>query len=175
MNLRLVLIEPTSNTADWEIDRPARGVVLINVEVVGLHEPAPLHWRVGTWVKPPLDIRLDREGRFIGFQFVFQDEKVPEEASRNLPAPTAGLPVFDTQHWPTDRYLDRKSEVSASRLTGRELLLRFGNERFVQHVCLVAPALSMGFADDDELIEIRLGPLPSEDWESLDTLSMGES
>lgn len=171
MNLRLARIELGRHRAAWDVESPTRGVVLINVEVVGINERVPLHWRVGTWTKPPLDIHLDREGRFVGFQFVLQDERVPEGNSPDLPTPTVGLPIFDIQHWPSGRYLDRESHVAVNRLPGRELLLQLGDDRPTRHVCLLASGLAIGFASDGELNEIRLGPLPGENWDLIDAFA----
>src|SRR5918996_4765799 len=108
LKLRLAGSESSRGEATWSIESPTPGVVLIDVNVVGANRRPPLHWRTGTWQKPPLDISLDREGRLIGFQFVLQDERVKEGVATDLPAPKACWPIFDVANWPKDRYLDDK-------------------------------------------------------------------
>ena len=168
--LRLARIETVSCDAIWRIESPTPGVVLIDVHVVGIEEAVPLHWRTGTWSKPPLDVSLDREGRLVGFQFVLQDERVREGIPLDFPVPKLGLPVFDVEDWPSDRYADVKSALEAFRLEGSELELRLGDES-VRQACQVGSSLFMTFGDHDRLSAIRLGPLSVEDWEAIDAFS----
>lgn len=169
--MRLARVESHSGVVVTNIESPTPGVVLIDVHVVGRTEGVPLHWRIGTWTKPPLDIRLDRDGRLIGFQFVLQDERVPEAPTPDLPIEGIGLPIFDVEDWHSDGYLDQTSDVTAHRLAGLELLLGVQSEQIGRHVYRVAPDLAMAFADDGRLAEIRLGPLSLEDWGSIDAFS----
>ncbi len=169
--LRLARIETVPCDAIWSIESPTPGVVLIDVHVVGIEEAVPLHWRTGTWTKPPLDLSLDREGRLVGFQFVLQDERVREGISSDFPSPEVGLPLFDIEDWPSDRYADVKSALEAFRLAGSELELRLGDELSVRQVCQVGSSLFMAFGDHDRLSAIRLGPLSVEDWEAIDAFS----
>jgi hypothetical protein len=153
---------------------PLLGVVLINVNVVGEKDPAPLHWRVGTWGKPPLDVALDQQGQLVGFQFVLQDEQVPVRELRELPPSESGAPRFDIENWPTARYLDVSSAVMVHRTTEGELVLHLGDEP-IERGCRLGPDLSMGFTAVGALTEIRLGPLPLDDWEAIDAFSLADT
>jgi hypothetical protein len=169
--LQLARIERVPCDAYWSIESPTPGVVLIDVHVAAIEESVPLHWRTGTWTKPPLDISLDREGRLVGFQFVLQDERLREGTSSDLPSPEVGLPVFNIEDWPPDRYADESSPVDCVRLAGGELQLRLADEFSVRHVCQIGSGLFMAFGDDGGLRAIRLGPLSVEDWEAIDAFS----
>jgi hypothetical protein len=89
----------------------------------------------------------------------------------DLPSTEVGLPIFDTDSRPSDRYIDEESSVSAIRLAGGELVVRLGNEQPLRRICQVGSDLFMGFSDDRVLKEVRLGPLSADDWEDIDAFS----
>jgi hypothetical protein len=169
MMLRLVRLEDATPKIVWRIESPVPGVVLIDVDV-GSREPVPLHWRAGTWTKPPLDVFLDSEGHLAGFQLVLQDERVALSKGSNAPLLESGLPVFDTTLWPADRYLDEHMKVSTVRLSTGELVVGIGEDDRVMKVYQVGTGLTIGLVRD-VLVEIRLGPLTVDDWDSINAFS----
>lgn len=174
MRLRLVRTDPGPRAATLSIETPTPGVVLIDVALEGQAPSAPLHWRAGTWSKPPLDLSLDDQGRPVGLQFVLQDERVPTGHWTVFPDPEEGLPLFDIGDWPSERYCDETMSVEASRLSGGELALRLGDPQPLGHACEVAPGVLMGFTHAGDLAEIRLGPFDEEDWASIHAFSYVE-
>lgn len=174
MSLRLLRTVPATPEAMWAIETPTPGVVLIDVAVGGAHSAVPLHWRVGTWAKPPLDVFFDEEGRLLGFQFVLQDERIPRAEWPLLPHAETATPIFDVENWPPERYLDETAAVTASRLSGEELSLRVGEPRQLTRACQVDVGLVVAFCGDGALAEMRLGPLPRDDWEAIDAFSLVE-
>lgn len=174
MTLRLLRTEPGPRVATWSIETPTPGVVLIDVTIERQAASAPLHWRAGTWSKPPLDLALDDEGRLVGLQFVLQDERVAAGQWTVFPDPEEGLPVFDIQGWPSERYCDETMPVEASRLSGYKLALRLGDRQPLAGSCAVASGVVMGFTDASTLAEIRLGPFDQEDWAAIDAFSYVE-
>jgi hypothetical protein len=167
-------MEATALVATWSIETPTPGVVLIDVAIGGQQTPVPLHWRVGTWVKPPLDLSLDHEGHLVGMQFVLQDERVQAGQWSVLPDEEIAVPVFNVENWPAERYRDETMAVGASRLSGGELALRIGEAGDLTRACRTKGGLLVAFGADDSLAEIRLGPLSSEDWEAIDAFSFVE-
>jgi hypothetical protein len=99
-----------------EIVKPTEGVILLNVFVGGPYPlQPPLHWLVGNWKKPPLDIEIDpQEGSVRALQFVIQDERffplvsVPVTVKDYL-----GIPKIDIADWPSNRYLEETAAVTA--------------------------------------------------------------
>jgi hypothetical protein len=172
--LRLVRTDPGSHHAIWSIESPTPGVVLINLAIDGMSEPVPLHWRAGTWTKPPLDVELDARGRLVGLQFVLQDERVPVGEGSVLPERDTALPIFDVTAWPHDRYLDEKIPVVANRLRGGELALLIGDRLPLTKAIQIGSSLTLAFANSGRLAEIRLGPLSGDDWEAIDAFSTGD-
>ncbi len=171
VSLQLRQTKPATVRATWGIQTPTIGVVIIDVVIDESETPLPLHWRVGTWVKPPLDLSIDHDGRLVGIQFVLQDERVQPGHSSGLPDPAVAVPVFNVENWPIDRYRDEAMVVDACRLSGGELLLRVGEARDLTRACRTSRELVVAFDQDDSLAEIRLGPLSREDWEVIDTFS----
>lgn len=173
--LRMVRAEQGAQDSIWSIESPTPGVVLIDVAIGGDPPAVPLHWRAGTWRKPPLDLALDAQGQLLSLQFALQDEHVAPGVSSVLPELEASVPTFDVANWPEDRYLDEKVPVVATRLVGGELSLKIGKG---EHVVDRAPELDSGlvlaFPSDDRLAEIRLGPLAPEDWRVIDAFSFVE-
>ncbi|MEX2555047.1 MAG: hypothetical protein WEB06_05390 [Actinomycetota bacterium] len=174
MSLRLLRTELGPRAATWSIETPTPGVVLIDVTIEGQTASAPLHWRAGTWSKPPLDLTLDDQGRLVALQFVLQDERVAAGQWTVFPDFDEGLPVFDIAGWPSERYRDETVPVEASRLSGGELALRLGDPQPLGRACGVGSALVMGFTDASTLAEIRLGPLDQDDWAAINAFSYVE-
>ncbi len=167
--LRLKGLEAPVPQVPWRVESPTPGVVL--VEVVLGSDAAPLHWRVGLWDKPPLDISMDRSGRLLGVQFVLQDERVDRNgAVAERAVNDSGRPVFEVTSWPEDRYLDVEAAVVATRTSAGSLVLRIGDVGDVDRAVLVGDGLVLGLRAD-ALVEITIGPLGVEDWEAIDAFS----
>jgi hypothetical protein len=170
--VRVVAVAPdVEGTVGWRIESPTVGVVLVDVGLGGDRDPAPLHWRAGEWSKPPLDLAIDPlSGRLQALQFVLQDERVPVEEVAPLPAGQQGVPVFEVAGWPADRYRDVRCPVAAIRSQAGELVLRLSRGG-VANACRVRGGLAIGYDRDDDLCEIRVGPLAGDEWESIDSFS----
>lgn len=167
--LRLKGLEAPLSRVGCNVESPTPGVVL--VELVLGSDRAPLHWRVGLWDKPPLDISMDASGRLLGVQFVLQDERVErDDTATESGASESGRPVFDVATWPDDRYLDVEAPVTAVRTPEGTLVLRIGDVGNVDRVLLVGDGLAVGVRAD-ALAEVRIGPLTVEDWEAIDAFS----
>ena len=171
--LRMVGIEPYSGRpVSWSIECPVPGVVLINLNLVSALHPAPFHWRVGTWRKPPLDIEIEpSSGCLQAIQFALQDEQVPLVAVASLPAGKSGLPVFDTGDWPIDRYLDVHGQVTAIRTPADQLGLFVSSGETTSTSQI--PGLVLGYDHNSNVHEIRIGPLADEDWDAIVAMSVG--
>lgn len=171
--LRLASHLEDRGEASCRVESPVPGVVLIDVSLGGAGFPAPLHWRAGDWTKPPLDVSLTPDGRVVGFQFVLQDERVPEEdVTAQRQVKWAGTPVFVVDGWPTDRYCDERLVVSPVRSLTGELVLRLGGAGPALEWGEVSAGLLFGFAGD-QLVEIVVGALDTDDWASVGAFSLG--
>ncbi len=172
MTIQLVRVEPEARTVAWSVQSPTPGVVLLDFTIEGRAPWAPLHWRAGLWSKPPLDLSLDAAGQLVALQFALQDERVLPGEATLLAAPETGLPVFDVNEWPSERYRDEKIPVEPIRTSSGDLVVRIGPPRPLARVCGVVPGLLMAFTDVGNLAEIRLGPLDREDWAAIDAFSL---
>lgn len=172
--VRVCEIDPAAgNSISWRVESPVPGVVLIDASVIGVRAPAPLHWRIGLWDKPPLDLEIDpMTGRLQGLQFVLQDERVAVGDIPEIAEVVRGLPIFDVSEWPSDRYIDERREVSAVRARSDELILRVGQDPAAS-ASRIPGQLVIGYGQDGGLTQIRLGPLDREEWEGIDALSVG--
>ncbi len=172
----LRIISCSSELADevsWRVESPVPGVVLIDVSVGPGGCAVPLHWRAGDWTKPPLDVSLSPQGRIEAVQFVLQDERVGRVSMRvQRPVAQSGTAVFAVDDWAADRYLDERIEVSAARSGTDELVLRIGDPPVDLEYCSAGAGLLLGF-DRDELVEIVLGPLSLDEWDSVGAFSLG--
>lgn len=167
--LRLKDLESPLSRVACNVESPTPGVVLVEVGLGS--DPAPLHWRAGSWDKPPLDISMDASGRLLAVQFVLQDEWVERDGTATERAPSElGRPVFDVSSWPDDRYLDVEASVTAVRTPEGTLVLRIGEVGDVDRVVLVGEGLAVCLRAD-ALVEVRIGPLDVEDWEAIDAFS----
>ncbi len=167
MLLKSVLKSSVAVPIRWSVDCPASGVVILDVTVGDGVSAVPVHWRAGDWTKPPLDLRLSRAGVVEQIQFVFQDESV-DAGDLLLPAgPEAGLPIFDLDGWPEDRYLDARVAVKTQRLPSGELYAAIGDSR-PERVVSVTRGLRFGFDSSDQLAAIALGPLSSSEWQVIE-------
>lgn len=167
--LRLKAKEAPLPQVPWRIESPTPGVVL--VEAVLDTDRAPLHWRVGQWDKPPLDLWMDASGRLLGVQFALQDERVgPEDTTADKPVDDHGRPVFDVSSWPEDRYIDTEAPVVAARAREGTLALRIGDCGQIDRLLQVGDGLAVGLRTS-ALATVRLGPLSAEDWETIDAFS----
>jgi len=171
--LKLIDANPIGSDASWTIECPVPGVVIINVTVGRSLTPVPLHWRAGTWEKPPLDVFLNEEGQLVGMQFVIQDEHL-ELGFGEMPVKAkTGAPRFDVSFWPTDRYKDETISVSAKRVPGGELVLHIGDKEPIRQSYETSPGFVLSFGRSDQLMRIQIGPLTSDDWADIDSFSLG--
>jgi hypothetical protein len=151
----------------WTLDAPARGVVILDVEVGDATSDVPLHWRAGDWTKPPLDLRLNTAGFVQGIQLVFQDEVV--EAGEAILPPSElsmGLPAFDVSDWPDDRYVDVLLPLRTFKFRSGELYTAIGGDPPSKSLSVVS-SLRFDFDSTNQLVGIALGPLSPVDWEQV--------
>lgn len=120
--------EPTP-AVEVSVYTPTTGVAIVDVKVGAESTPAPLHWPAGDWTKPPLDISLSEIGRVEGVQVVFQDEVIDTADAALSTDVDVGVPLFDVDEWPADRYLDARLNVRASRLASGHLLVTIDDDR----------------------------------------------
>lgn len=151
----------------WIVESPARGVVNV-VMVVGDDFPAaPLHFRVGDWSKPPVDISISEDGAILGFQVVLQDEIVAV-------APGAlgeshigiGCPRLDVTQFPDDRYWDERSDVVLARAADGVLVVSLC-DRQIDARWRIGEGFVVGFSTG-QLVELRLGPLGRDEWKTIE-------
>src|SRR5438067_13457866 len=127
----------------------------------------PLHWRAGTWTKPPLDIEIKPDnGRLRALQLVLQDESVPLASNAVLPSIVRpGVPIFDTSVWSgSDRYRDERMSVEAMRAEDDRLEAWLDAVGEPAHICRVDSQLDLLFTAEGGLTAIRLGPLTPDEW-----------
>ncbi|MCP3880990.1 MAG: hypothetical protein GY701_21720 [Sulfitobacter sp.] len=141
----------------------------MNVDVVvgGGPSGAPLHFRVGDWSKPPVDISIGGDGAVLGAQVVLQDEVV----ARALAAPGGsdvgeGGVQLDVSQWPDDRYWDDRSDVVLARESDGVLLVSLGQGQADER-WQVGEGLVVGFVDS-QLCELRVGPLSEDEWVTIE-------
>lgn len=128
--LEAVSFRETTRSVSRKIENPtSRGVALIDCWI----QPGgvPLHWRVTSTTKPPLDVAINpMDGSLQGIQFVLQDEAVPHiphgllDDTRLLAdrAPLTGVPSFDRSAWSADnRYLEEELPITAAWISNRDL------------------------------------------------------
>lgn len=168
--LRLIRQESPPPEISILIESPVPGVVLIDI-VLDSHN-APLHWRAGSWDKPPLDVSLRPDGWLAGVQFVVQDEEVPMRAGLDPSSGEAGggWPIFEVALWPDDeRYVDEKLHVSFERVAA-SLVLRIGFEP-AQRWARVGAGMAVGLNAADDVVGMVFGPLHADDWDVIETFS----
>jgi hypothetical protein len=168
--VRIVRVDHSAKAqVRWVIGSPTPGVVLVDVKIGNNSSVLPLHWRTGDWTKPPLDVELDpNSGEVLAVQFVLQDERVPRQEVEDLPDVGQGVPLFDIRGWPADRYSDFRQLVRVVRSKVDEMVLSIGSDRAVAGLSIDGRLM---FAHDQScrLCEIRIGPLSSEEWTTVDT------
>lgn len=162
--------EESASCIAWNIDSPTPGVVLIDLSFEGTEDIVPLHWRVGTWEKPPLDIALDSRGSLVSVQLVLQDEKLDLCRWTSLDRSRSCLPIFDISAWAGDRYQDERIALTVCKLSSGELGVRFANGAKIKTVCRIS-GLTLAFSDLDQLVEIRIGPLSEDEWDAIHAFS----
>lgn len=150
----------------WLLDSPARGVTTIDVTIGDGVGGAPLHFRVGDWSKPPIDIVLDEDGSIAGVQIVLQDETVPPVVASGVSdIPMAHL-VFEVDGWPDNRYKDQRAEVSLGREREGLLVVSIG-ESEAKSYWQLGNGLTVG-CSEQTLCELRVGPLTPTEWATVD-------
>lgn len=177
MSLHFLSAGPAAKHVTWSLHALTPGVVLIDVYIDGLPSSStniPLHWRAGTWTKPPLDLRLSSTGTLLGFDFTLQDERIAVAESTSFPAPRAGSVVFQTEGWPPDRYLDERLTVTSIRAPDGRLFLMTGEPRALLFAYQMHRFLALAFDNHHALASICLGPLSDEEWESIEAFSYVE-
>jgi hypothetical protein len=108
------------------VNSPTRGVAIVDVKIGSSSTPTPLHWRAGDWTKPPLDVSFSLNGQIESVQVVFQDESVMTAEGAAAVREEPGVPSFEIEQWPLDRYLDVQTGVRSARLASGELLVSIG-------------------------------------------------
>ena len=115
------------------LEQPTEGVVVIECssQPAELSHSPTLHFRIGLWEKPPLDIMVDPYSKgLIGLQFVLQDESIPAgEIEHQVVANRAGLPVFG-MHWNQDSpYFDLTAAVDFFRTDSGDFAVIIGDNK----------------------------------------------
>ena len=149
------------------VTSPSRGVAILDVVVGSRSSPAPLHWLAGDWSKPPLDVALGPGGQIESVQVVFQDEAVAMTEADVSSRDELGLPSFELDGWPANRYLDVRTDVHAARIASDELLVSIDGDpptRLVQ----LGDGLKLGLDGRDHLARLVIGPLDIEQWRMID-------
>lgn len=160
---RTTKLSPISIT----VESPTDGVALVDVDMNRPSTTVPLHWRVGDWTKPPLDISVTPEGRLQRLQFVIQDEEVGRTGVAAESTDDQGVPLFDVDRWPPDRYLDVRALVRAARLASGELAILVGNENTARWL-RVGDGLAFGLDASGRVSQLVVGPLDAEQWRVID-------
>ena len=155
------------------VGSPTPGVAIVDIELSeGDRTAQVLHWRIGTWEKPPLHVRLEEHGRIRELQLVLQDEAVPNVEESPWPLIEEGMPVFSTVDWPPSGFLDESSIGSIGRLPNGQLEASWHTS--VPHrVFQTSPSLVLGLAEDSSLCAIRIGPLDDDEWLTLAKADVG--
>ncbi len=173
--LKLVEIQHSSAQMIREANSPAQGLVMIDCQFAreeGNEEPlpVPLHWRVGDWSKPPIDIALEEEtGRFQSLLLVLQDETIARKKLTDvdltvLPSET-GIPVFERAPWKKDEtYLDEHFQPTLSWDEQSNLLVAFVLAPIqVTKLCLVDDTLTFFLNAQEEIIGFQLNHITNEE------------
>ena len=166
-HLRVEDVDTSANPlpTDISVSSPTGGVAMVDVKLGVEESPAPKHWRVGDWNKPPLDISLNNEGLIQNIQIVLQDESVAfaKPASQPPANEEAGLPSFNVDQWPSDRYLDARSDVTVVRSITDELVVRIGKDQ-AERVLRVGRSLRLGLGEVNDIVSVFVGPLDADSW-----------
>ncbi|HEU5375400.1 MAG TPA: hypothetical protein VFV38_08180 [Ktedonobacteraceae bacterium] len=173
--LKTVEIEQLSVQVIREITSPAQGVVLIDCRIAREEEDeepltVPLHWRVGDWSKPPIDIALDADtGRFQSLQLVLQDETIERRVQPAIDVATltseTGIPVFERTLWNNgERYADERLQPTPSWEGQSGLLVMFVPvPALIIRACLVDKSLMFLLDERDEIIGFQLNQITREE------------
>jgi hypothetical protein len=163
--MRAIDLNTRSRSVGIAVDSPTKSVATVDVKI-GAQTPAPLHWRGGDWTKPPLDIALSSDGYVESIQVVFQDEEVAMADWKVATQIELGVPAFEIDEWPTNRYLDVRIGVRTIRLASGELLVSIGDEDAVR---LFRPGdgLALGLDASGRLVQVLVGPFDAEHWRLL--------
>lgn len=151
----------------WAVESPVRGVVNVDVTVGDGSGGAPLHFRIGDWSKPPVDVSIGADGAVQGVQIVLQDEAVMRsvEPSEVRDAPMARV-CFEVADWPDARYRDERGEVVLGRGPDGVLIVSVSDGE-VGRYWRVGDGLVLGFSGE-QLSELRIGPLVATEWEIIE-------
>jgi hypothetical protein len=164
--LRLLRIEPVDVHLRREVSSPAPGVAIIDIvtepEIGRSH--TPLHWRVGDWRKPPIDISIRPDtGAFESIQIVFQDEHIrPCNSSAQSAQAQIGLPLLVVHDVPESRYVDVDASVQACMDADSRLLVRWtppDRDRASHDVVRVSPQFALHLSEDLVVVGIECGPI----------------
>jgi hypothetical protein len=77
-----------------------------------------------------------------------------------------GVPLFDVEGWPSDRYVDTRTSVLATRLSSDELVVSIADSDPVRRLRL-GEGLCIGLDPIGEVAELILGPLDIEQWRTI--------
>lgn len=153
------------------VDCPAPGVVLIEAfldDAIG----GDLHYRVGSFTKPPLDLWIRPDGVIGGAQFVLQDEVVPKCGTQPPTQVHDMRPRVDISAWPQeDPYLDVVAQTTACENNGSVNV--HVDRLHVVRWHRVGEYLRIGFDSHEALCGVSLGPLRSWQWEMVRSCAIG--
>ncbi|MGH2511005.1 MAG: hypothetical protein ACRDHZ_26885 [Ktedonobacteraceae bacterium] len=173
--LKVAEIERLPATMTREITSPAQGLVLIDCQCARNAEneeplPVPLHWRIGDWSKPPIDIALDEDtGHFQSLLLVLQDEIIKRRAlpDVDLASPTSelGIPIFARTPWNNDElYVDEHLQPTLSWEEQSSLLVVFASPPIqITRTCLVDDSFAFLLNEQDEIIGFQLNQITPEE------------
>jgi hypothetical protein len=132
------------------IDQASDTVTIVTVERPEPLDPAPLHYRIGDWSSPPVDIAIDHRGRFQSITITLDDSLPPLVTGNATEATAAGIPLFEVERWPPDRFLDVRRTVGTNRFADGSLLVTLSEDAGTE-VVKVGPEITMVFAADHAL------------------------
>jgi hypothetical protein len=167
LRLRAISHDEGIAPVDITVGSPASGVAILDLKVDSQQTEVPLHWRAGDWVKPPLDVALTRAGQIQGIQVVLQDEAV-EMSATSRAQDEFGIPSFEVDDWPADRYSDFRVKVKLRRMLSGEFIATIGSSIVTRYIS-VDNKLKLGLDFDDYLVSIIVGPLAADQWHVLET------
>jgi hypothetical protein len=170
-SLRLLRVEPATVHVSRSIEAPTAGVAILELgmEHEGGRSLAPLHWRIGDWQKPPLDISLHpSSGALEEVQIVFQDERI--EPGWLHPAPDEllgpGLPYLMPESLTGSRYIDVRGEVTAVR-NDATIQIMWGHSSALLATILVSQDFRLYIDRDHLLTGFEIGRITVDEWRIL--------
>jgi hypothetical protein len=165
-----------------EVTSPAQGLVLLDCKFdmdeeeegnESVRLSAPLHWRAGTWTKPPIDITLRADdGRFQSLQLVLQDETIPTRAiivPGQATSSCKGIPIFDRTAWQEEEYyIDERLQPMLSWQEYNSVGVVFASMPVqVAQVCEIDASLMFLLDEQNQVIGFRINNLTKDEKHTL--------